>query len=82
MSLAIAQQPSLLAPEPQKPFMSMRFKQLQSASHHDPMLNSSCSTPNPTRQVAASNGMVLSTMETAWLSCLLTLPSPSVPIES
>lgn len=79
VGLAIAQLPPLLAPEPQKPFIIRRFRHLQSACHHDPVLNSSCSTPNPTRQVAASNGMVLSTMETTWLSCLLALPSPSLP---
>lgn len=60
--------------------MSMCFRYLQSGSHHDLALNSSCSSANPTRQVAASNGMVRGTMESTWLSGLLPLCSPSVPI--
>lgn len=43
--------------------ISQWFWPLVKADHHEAVLNSSCSTTNPTRQVAASNGMVLSTME-------------------
>jgi hypothetical protein len=32
------------------------------ADHPDPMLNSTCSIANPARQVAASNGIVCSTV--------------------
>ena len=60
--------------------MNRRFRHLPTAGYHEPVLNNSCSTPNPTRQVAASNGMELSKMETTWISGLPALPCPSVPI--
>lgn len=80
VSLGIAKPPQLPEPKQQKPVLSKRFRKLPEANHHDLALNSSCSNANPTRQVAASNGMVRSTLETTWLSGLLPLPSPFVPI--
>jgi len=79
-SLGKTQPPPLFEPEQQEAFFRRLFKKLSEASHHDLALNSSCSNTNPSRQVAASNGMMRSTLETWWLSSLLSSPFPSVPI--
>jgi len=76
VSSRIAQPSPLLEPEQQEAFFRRLFRKLPEANHHDLALNSSCSNANPTRQVAASNGMVRSTLEISWLSSLLSLPFP------
>lgn len=56
-----------------KPFISQWFRHPATDDPYEPELNRNCSTANPSRQVAASNGMVCSTMGSSRLFVLLTM---------